>query len=413
MNAFTILFITALVAGSVLQYWLVTRQQRHVMRHRERVPQAFAAAIPLPAHQKAADYAVARGQADKVDIVIGAVLLLAWTLGGGLQLLDSAARALGLGPVVTGTMVLVCAFLIMALLDLPLGIYRAFVIEQRFGFNRMTPGLFVSDTLKKGVLLILFGAPLAAVVTWLMITWQQAWWLYTWLVWTAFMIVMIWLYPAVIAPLFNRFTPLADDALQQQIQQLLDRTGFRSRGIYLMDGSRRSGHGNAYFTGFGNHKRIVFFDTLAHRLGPGELIAVLAHELGHYRCGHVRKRLLMTSLMSLAGLALLGWLATQSWFYHGLGVLTPSPQTTLLLFILAGPVFTVFTQPLHARWSRAHEYQADNFAATHADANDLIRALIKLYSDNAATVTPDPWYSAFHDSHPPAALRVANLVARH
>lgn len=409
MNSFTGLFLAVLAFGTALQYWLIVRQRVHVMQHRARVPAPFTDAITLDAHQKAADYTHARGAIDQADLVLSAVLLLGWTVGGGLQALDNALRMLDLGPVATGTAVLVAAFLLMALLDLPVAAYRTFVIEQRFGFNRTTVPLFIVDTLKKGLLLIVFGAPLAAVVVWLMSTWPQAWWFYTWLVWMAFMVLMIWLYPTVIAPLFNRFVPLEDAALKQQIQQLLDRTGFRSRGIYVMDGSRRSGHGNAYFTGFGNNKRIVFFDTLAQRLAAGELIAVLAHELGHFRRGHVRKRLLVTSAMSLAGLALLGWLAGQPWFYSGLGVTTPSPHVALLLFMLVTPVFTTFLQPLLSWWSRRHEYEADNFAASQASADDLIQALVKLYRDNAATVTPDPWYSAFHDSHPPAALRIANL----
>ncbi len=412
MNGFTMIFLAALGLATALQYWLTGRHQAHVMQHRHRVPDAFAGRISLAAHQKAADYTVARGHLDNVDLVIGGVVLLGWTLGGGLQWLDTALRETGFGPVGTGTAVLVGAFVIVAMLDLPLGIYRAFVVEQRFGFNRMTVPLFVSDTIKKGALLVVFGAPLAAVIVWLMTTWQDLWWFYTWLVWTGFMIFLIWLYPAVIAPLFNRFTPLENDALQQRIQNLLKRTGFRSRGIYVMDGSRRSGHGNAYFTGVGANKRIVFFDTLANQLEPGELEAVLAHELGHFRHGHVRKRLLVTALTSFAGLALLGWLAQQQWFYAGLGIQTPAPHIALLLFILVVPVFSVFLQPLAAWWSRAHEYEADNFAAGQASAADLIGALIKLYTENAATVTPDPLYSAFHDSHPPAALRIANLAAR-
>lgn len=406
------IFLVALALASALQYWLIRRQQTHVMQHRARVPEAFAATISLADHHKAADYTVARGNVDKADIVIGAIVLLGWTLGGGAQGLDATLRETGLGPVATGTGVLVAAFAIMALLDLPLGIYRTFVIEQRFGFNRMTVPLFVADTLKKTALMIALGTPLAAVVVWLMTTWQEQWWFYTWLVWTGFMFAMIWLYPAVIAPLFNRFTALENDALKQRIQNLLERTGFRSRGIFVMDGSRRSGHGNAYFTGIGANKRIVFFDTLANQLEPGELEAVLAHELGHFRHGHIRKRLLVTTLSSCAGLALLGWLAQQPWFFHGLGVATPSPHIALLLFMMVAPVFSVFLQPLAAWWSRAHEYEADNFAAAQASAAELSAALIKLYTGNAATVTPDPWYSAFHDSHPPAALRLANLAGR-
>jgi len=307
---------------------------------------------------------------------------------------------------------LVSAFMIMALLELPFSVYHTFVIEERFGFNKTTLTTFIGDMAKQTLLMLILGVPLAWAALWLMQESGQLWWLYLWLLWASFSLLMLWAYPAVIAPLFNKFTLLDDENLQQRIQSLLDRCGFKSRGIYVMDGSRRSGHGNAYFTGMGQNKRIVFFDTLLKTLEVNEIEAVLAHELGHFKRKHVQKRIMTMMLMSLAGLALLGWLIEQSWFYQGLGVQQPSNHLALLLFLMVSPVFTLFLQPLFSWFSRRHEFEADDYAATQASAADLIRALVKMYKENASTLTPDPLYSAFYDSHPPAPVRVAHLSTK-
>lgn len=307
---------------------------------------------------------------------------------------------------------LISAFMIMALLELPFSLYQTFVIEERFGFNKTTLTTFIGDMAKQTLLMLILGVPLAWAALWLMQESGQLWWLYLWLLWTGFSLLMLWAYPAVIAPLFNKFTLLDDENLQQRIQSLLDRCGFKSQGIYVMDGSRRSGHGNAYFTGMGQNKRIVFFDTLLKTLEADEIEAVLAHELGHFKRKHVQKRIMTMMLMSLAGLALLGWLIEQSWFYQGLGVQQPSNHLALLLFLMVSPVFTIFLQPLFSWFSRRHEFEADDYAATQASATDLIRALVKMYKENASTLTPDPLYSAFYDSHPPAPVRVAHLSTK-
>ena len=304
---------------------------------------------------------------------------------------------------------LLSAVLIMALLELPLSAYHSFVLEQRFGFNRMTPRLFLADAVKSGLLLLLLGAPLAWIALWLMERAEDLWWLYLWGVWIAFSLLLSWAYPAFIAPLFNRFSPLQDETLRQRIDALLAKCGFTSKGVFVMDGSRRSAHGNAYFTGLGNHKRIVFFDTLIGALAPDEIEAVLAHELGHFRLRHVSKRILALALSSLAGFALLGWLIDKPWFYAGLGVPRPSYHAALTLFMLVAPVFGFFLRPVAAYVSRRHEFQADAYAARHSDPAALSRALVKLYEENATTLTPDPVYSAFYDSHPPAPVRVARL----
>jgi STE24 endopeptidase len=307
---------------------------------------------------------------------------------------------------------LVSAFMIMALLELPFSVYHTFVIEERFGFNKTTPATFIGDMAKQTLLMLILGVPLAWAALWLMQESGSLWWLYLWLLWAGFSLLMLWAYPALIAPLFNKFTLLDDENLQQRIQSLLDRCGFKSQGIYVMDGSRRSGHGNAYFTGMGQNKRIVFFDTLLKTLEADEIEAVLAHELGHFKRKHVQKRIISMMLMSLAGLALLGWLIEQSWFYQGLGVQQPSNHLALLLFLMVSPVFTLFLQPLFSWFSRRHEFEADDYAATQASAADLIRALVKMYKENASTLTPDPLYSAFYDSHPPAPVRVAHLSTK-
>ncbi|MGM0592969.1 MAG: M48 family metallopeptidase, partial [Pseudomonadota bacterium] len=405
-------FLGMLLLSTTVELWLLHRQMHHVSVHRGRVPPAFAPRIALKAHQRAADYTLSKSKLTRIELIYGAAVLLGFTLGGGLQWLDSLWRGFDLNPVATGTGFILSIVLLTTLLDLPFNLYRTFRIEQRFGFNRTTPVLYFSDMLKQGLLLLLLGAPLAALVLWLMHSAGQWWWLYVWLVWSAFTLFMLWAYPAIIAPLFNTFTPLEDRQLRQRIDNLLRRCGFTSNGIFVMDGSRRSSHGNAYFSGMGNNKRIVFFDTLLESLNGAEIEAVLAHELGHFRRKHIRKRLLLMMVMSLGGLALLGWLIQQPWFFSALGMETPSVHAALVLFLLITPAFTFFIQPLMALSSRKHEFEADAFAAEHARAQDLVTALVKLYKENASSLTPDPLYSAFHDSHPPALVRIAHLSSR-
>lgn len=412
MNTFTAFFVTALLFGLALELWLMLRQAASVRAHRERVPEAFSASIPLAAHHKAADYTMAKLRLGVVELLAGTLLLTVWTLGGGLNFLDQMWRGAGLPALWTGVGFIVSMALLMALLDLPFSVYRTFVIEQRFGFNRITPRMFIADLFKSTGLTLALGVPLAVLVLWLMAAAGRWWWLYVWLVWTGFGLLMMWAYPAFIAPLFNKFNALEDTELRTRIQSLLQRCGFTSNGIFVMDGSRRSAHGNAYFTGLGANKRIVFFDTLISTLAPAEIEAVLAHELGHFKRRHVQKRMLVMAALSLAGLALLGWLMQQAWFYHGLGVEQPSVHTALMLFLLSTPVFGFFMQPVAAWFSRRDEFEADDFAAQQADAGAMIRALVKLYQENASTLTPDALYSAFHDSHPPAPLRVAHLATK-
>jgi STE24 endopeptidase len=411
-NALTLAFVAALAGATAVRLWLALRQIRHVRAHRDRVPEGFAETIPLAAHQKAADYCDARTRVGMIDIVLGAVVLLALTLGGGLQAIaDAWAGVLEPGGLWHGVALIVSLVVLVSALELPLAIYRTFVIEARFGFNRTTPALFAADLARQALLSLALGVPLVLLVLWLMQAMGERWWLYVWIAWMAFNLAILMLYPTLIAPLFNRFTPLEDPALAGRIEALLARCGFRSNGLFVMDGSKRSTHGNAYFTGFGAAKRIVFFDTLLSRLAPGEVEAVLAHELGHYRRYHVWKRIALLFALSLALLWVLGRLAGQAWFYEGLGVTTPSTAAALLLFFLVAPVFGFFLQPLTSLYSRRHEFEADAYAASHASAADLVRALVKLYQDNAATLTPDPLHSAFYDSHPPATSRVARLVA--
>lgn len=412
MTSFTLLFLAVLALGVVVQLWLSRRQIVHVAAHRDHVPEPFSEKISTAAHKKAADYTLTKVRFGQLTLVIGALWLLIWTLGGGLNLLDQAWRSLQWGPVPTGMAFILSAFLLMALLDLPLSVYQTFVIEQRFGFNRTTPRLFSTDLFKQGLLMLAIGIPLSALVLWLMSASGSLWWLYVWGVWMSFSLLMMWAYPAFIAPLFNKFKELQDTDLVQRIQHLLSRCGFASKGVFVMDGSARSAHGNAYFTGLGANKRIVFFDTLMDTLKPAEIEAVLAHELGHYKRKHIQKRIVLIALVSLAGLALLGWLINQSWFYAGLGVEQPSVHVALVLFLLIVPVFTEFLQPFTAYYSRKDEFEADDFAAEQADPRDMIGALVKLYQENASTLTPDPLYSAYHHSHPPAAVRVAHLWSK-
>ncbi len=409
MNSFSIVFLSLLLAMQAAQMWLGWRHRRHIGQHRHAVPAPFKGKILLRAHKKAADYTIAKSRFGLLDASLGNLLLIAWTLGGGLEFLDQTLRGFGYNPLLTGTGFILVAFLIMGLLDLPSSLYSTFGIEQRYGFNKTTLKTYITDLLTQSALFIVIGVPLLLAVLWLMQEAGSAWWLYVWLLWTAFTLLMVWAYPSLIAPLFNKFTPLKDSKVQKRIQALLKRTGFKSRGIYVMDGSRRSAHGNAYFTGFGKTKRIIFYDTLLTTLKEKEIEAVLAHELGHFKRRHVPKRMLLTFATSLAGLALLGWLIRQDWFFHGLGISQPSTYTALILFLLVGPVFTFFLSPLMAWGSRKHEFEADSFAAEQADAKSLVSALVKLYKENASTLTPDPLYSAFYDSHPPAPVRIAHL----
>ncbi|HMN43098.1 MAG TPA: M48 family metallopeptidase [Povalibacter sp.] len=409
MHWFTLLFVLLLMLSTLLRSWLNQRQIAAVARHRDRVPEAFAGQVDIDSHRKAADYTVALGRLNRWDILLDAIIALAFTLGGGLQAIDLAWQTAGLGPVWHGTAVVLSALLAISAIGLPLSIYRTFGIEARFGFNRMTAGLFIADLLKGLLLTLLLGGPLVFVILYLMQRAGSLWWVYAWGVWVGFTLFVTWAWPRFIAPIFNKFTPLADETLKQRTESLLQRCGFSSQGVFVMDGSRRSVHGNAYFTGVGRNKRIVFFDTLVERLQATEIEAVLAHELGHFRLHHVRSRLILSLLFGLGGLALLGVLAAWPQFYPALGVSQPSAHAALLLFMLVLPSFTFFLTPIGAWWSRKHEFEADEFAAKFSDARELAEALVKLYRDNATTLTPDPLHSTFYDSHPPALTRIARL----
>ena len=409
---FSTLFLVALGVGLLCRLGLARRQAAHVAAHRGAVPAAFAATISLDAHQKAADYTVARVRLGMVDVLLSAALLLALTLGGGLQALhDLCARFVEPGGIAHGVAFVSAVGVVSWLVELPLGLYRSFGLEARFGFNRLTPGLFVADTVKGVVLAAVIGLPLIAFVLWLMEAMGGLWWAYVWAFWLGFNLLVMLVYPTFIAPLFNKFQPLADGPLKARIEALLARCGFRLSGLFVMDGSKRSAHGNAYFTGFGASKRIVFFDTLLAKLDPPEVEAVLAHELGHYHHHHLWKRLAVIGAGSLGFFALLGHLAGQAWFFEGLGLASQGTAATLLLFALVLPVFTFPLTPLMSRWSRRHEFEADAYAARQAPAAALVSALVKLYRDNASTLTPDPLYSSIYDSHPPAAIRIARLQA--
>ncbi len=413
--AFTLLFVAALTASVALRLWLATRQIRHVARHRNEVPPEFADRIRLRSHRRAADYTVARTRLAMIEIVFDAVVLVLLTLMGGLQWLSQWSLAVPGGPLVQQMALVVMVVLLLGALGLPFSWYRQFRLEARFGFNRMSQGLFVADLVKGMLVGALLGLPLLAVVLWLMQTAGDTWWIWAWAVWAVFNLAVLWLFPTVIAPLFNRFTPLEDAELSQRIHALAQRCGFSLKGLFVMDGSKRSAHGNAYFTGFGRSKRIVFFDTLLNKLNADEIEAVLAHELGHFHHRHILRRIVISFAVSFAFLALLGWLASQAWFYTGLGVMpnlfAPNDALALILFFLVVPVFTVFFTPLASGYSRRHEFQADRYAASQTRSEHLISALVKLYDDNAATLTPDPRHSAFYDSHPPAAVRISRLAA--
>ncbi|MGJ7917554.1 M48 family metallopeptidase [Massilia sp. LXY-6] len=411
--AFSVLFVIFFMLTLVLRYWLASRQVRHVVGHREQVPAEFAGKIPLEAHHKAADYTVAKTRFGLIHAIYSGIVLIGFTLLGGLQAL-SIALLHAFGPGMAHQIGLIVAYVLIAgALDLPFTYWFQFVLEERFGFNKMTLKLWLADTLKSTLLGAVIGLPLLWLVLTLMERSGPLWWLYAWLAFSAFQLLLMVIYPTLIAPLFNKFTPLADDSLKNRIEGLMARVGFASKGLFVMDGSKRSAHGNAYFSGFGANKRIVFFDTLLERLAPAEIEAVLAHELGHFKLKHIVKRIVVAFALSLVFLALLGWLKTQVWFYTGLGVLPLLGQNNdamaLLLFMLVLPVFTFPFAPLTSITSRKHEFEADAFAASHSDARDLVSALVKMYEDNASTLTPDPLHSAFYDSHPPASIRIRRL----
>lgn len=412
MQTFTVIFLAALITSVLARTWLAVRHIRYILAHRDRVPDNFSSQIKLEVHQKAADYTCAKTRLGFLSLSIETALLLVLTLGGGLNDLAAFWSGWWSDPLVHGMALIITTALLMSMVEIPVGYYRIFVIEQQFGFNKMTPRMFFLDLVKRTVLGVLFGVPLLLGVLWLMEKMGPNWWFYAWLGWMGFNLVVLAIFPTWIAPIFNKFTPLEDAALKERIELLMHKCGFKSSGLFVMDGSRRSNHGNAYFTGFGKTKRIVFFDTLLSRLDISEIEAVLAHELGHFKRHHVIKRIAWSFAMSLIFLWSLGYLMQQPWFYQGLGVSVssiPSTAMALLLFFLVMPAFTFLLQPLASLYSRKHEFEADKYAADNASASDLMRALIKLYKDNAATLTPDPLHSAFYDSHPPAAMRIARL----
>lgn len=417
-NSFTLLFATALAVSLAVRVWLSLRQVAHVRAHRSTVPEAFVARIGVSAHQKAADYTVAKQRLAIVHAVVDALVLLAMTLGGGLAAIVAWTDALPGGTILRDVAMFAIAAVVFGAVSLPFTWWHTFRIEERFGFNRMTMRLWLADLVKGLAVALVLGVPLLVLLLWIMGAAGTWWWVWAWGAWMAFQLLILVLYPTLIAPIFNKFTPMDHTVARERVEALLARCGFRSAGLYVMDGSKRSGHGNAYFTGFGKAKRIVFFDTLLLRLDADEIEAVLAHELGHFKLRHVTKRILWSAVLSLAFLALLAWLAQAPWFYAGLGIppaLLPTamarPGVALELFLLALPVFTFLLEPVVASYSRKHEFEADAFATEHASPRALTEALVKLYEDNAATLTPDPVHSAFYDSHPPAAVRIARIRA--
>lgn len=413
--ALTYAFAAFLLASLGVKFWLASRQVRYVARHRGAVPAPFDATVSLPAHQKAADYTVAKSRVGLLETAFGTAVLLGWTLLGGLDALNRALAG-WLGTGMTQQLALLAAFAVISgALELPFSVYQTFVVEERFGFNKITWKLWLTDMVKAAVIGAVIGLPIAALILWLMGAAGHWWWLWAWGVWMGFNLLLLVVYPTFIAPLFNKFQPLEDETLRTRVTSLMQRCGFAAKGLFVMDGSKRSAHANAYFTGFGAAKRVVFYDTLLAKLSPGEVDAVLAHELGHYKHKHIVKRIVVMFALSLGGFALLGWLATRTWFYSGLGVRPnldgPNDALALLLFMLALPVFTYFVSPLMAQVSRKHEFEADAFAAQQTSGQDLGNALLKLYEDNASTLTPDPVFVKFYYSHPPASERLARLGA--
>ncbi len=410
---FSALFISALLITTLVKLWLARRHLRHIQKHRAQVPPDFSAQIDLAAHQKAADYTRAKTHLGLLNVLFDAALLLMFTLGGGIQQVADWALLFFDDSIMRGAAIILAVLLLSSLLETPFNLYRTFVIEARFGFNKMTPLLYLIDTVKGLLLGSVLGLPLLFGVLWLMGKMGQNWWLHVWGVWVIFNLLLLFIYPTFIAPMFNKFSPLQDETLKARISALLQKCGFTAQGLFVMDGSKRSAHGNAYFTGFGKTKRIVFFDTLLARLSPTEIEAVLAHELGHFKRHHVIKRIISSFVMSLAFLWLLAQLMQAEWFYTGLGVAAPheslATALALLLFFMVLPVFSFLLNPLMSFYSRKHEFEADAYAAQQTDARDLSSALVKMYQDNAATLTPDPLYSTFYDSHPPAMVRIARL----
>ncbi len=411
MPSFQSVFLAAVVLATGLKLWLLLRQMRHVWQHRDAPPNAFLGIIPLEEHRKAADYTLAKARLGLLHLAVETGLLLAFTLGGGLQWLHDALAARLESPLLVGTALLLGLGLISAVAELPLSALGQFRVEARFGFNRQTPAGFVADLVKQALLGLALGGPLLLLVLWLMGVMGEIWWLWVWGVWMAFNLLILAVYPTFIAPLFNKFTPLDDQGLRERIERLLKRAGFHANGIFVMDGSRRSSHGNAYFTGLGKNKRIVFYDTLLKQLTPDQIEAVLAHELGHFKHRHIIKRIVLMFAVSLALLAGLAWLTDAAWFYAGLGVASINDATALALFFLALPVFLFPATPFMSLYSRKHEFEADAFAAKQTEAGHLTSALVRLYRDNAATLTPDPLYSLFYDSHPKAVERIEKLDA--
>ena len=414
MNTFTIIFLIALIISSSIQFWLAKRQANYVADHRSAVPEAFKTKVPLEAHQKAADYTLAKVKLGNIDSVLGIIVLLLMTVGGVISFIFEYWSSSVPSPLLAGLAATATVFLLLTIIEIPTSIYQTFVIEEKFGFNKSSAKQFIKDQFMHLALGAVIGLPLLALILWIMDNVGSTWWLWAWGIIMGFSLLMSWLYPTVIAPLFNKFTPMGEGSLKDRIQGLLERCGFNSQGIFIMDGSKRSGHGNAYFTGLGNNKRIVFFDNLVNSLDDEELEAVLAHELGHFKCKHVIKMLIATSIMSLISLGVLGWLIDQDWFYTGLGVSLEqkSHATALLLFLLVSSTFTFFMQPISAYFQRKFEFEADDFAANNAQASKMISGLVKLYEENANTLTPDPLYSSFHYSHPPAAIRIAHLESK-
>lgn len=408
-NLFTLVFLIATLSYVVTLLWLNVRQDKAVIKSYEQVPSEFSKKITLKEHQKAAEYTQAKLTVNHFEVMFSTVVLLAWTIGGGMNWLDSIWQGLTDNVLYLGIGFIISLMIIGSLIDLPFSVYRTFVLEQRFGFNKTDSKTFVVDLFKEISLTLVIGLPLIYAVLYLMGEMGEYWWLYVWLVLTSFSLLMFWLYPTYIAPIFNKFKPLDNAELKVKIDNLIERTGFKSDGVFVMDGSKRSSHGNAYFTGIGKNKRIVFFDTLLEGMDDQEVEAILAHELGHFHHKHIRKHMINSFVITLAGLALLGYLINQPWFFHGLGVNTMSNHTALILFTLTMPVFSFFIAPISNYLSRKHEFEADAFAAKHTNADDLVSSLVKLYRDNAATLTPDKIYSAFHDSHPSASIRIAHL----
>ncbi len=413
MHIFTLVFLAMLAISTLMRLYLSQRQTSHIARHRDQVPDAFAENISLKDHQIAADYTTAKVRFGRIPLFYEVLLLLLWTLGGGLDWLDQTVLHFGYSSIITGIIVILAYTAISSLLDLPFSLYNTFVLEEKFGFNRTSIKTFFIDMLKSSLLGLVIAVPLLYLILWLMEQAGDQWWIYAWLVISAFSVFMMWVFPTWIAPLFNKFEPLEEGETLQRITSLLKRCGFNSDGIFVIDGSKRSSHGNAYFSGFGQNKRIVFYDTLLNMLNDDELEAVLAHELGHFKKKHIIKGILITFATTLAGLALLAWLMKAEWFYTALGVSQPSTYMALLLFTMVIPVFTFVFQPLFSLFSRKNEFEADAFAAQQTDAKYLIQALVGMYRENASTLTPDPVYSAFYDSHPPAPVRIAHLNAQH